>query len=157
MQQSLQAQKTIETVHTIFGDVPLEETNIYNFPFGILGFEAVHTFLLSNIAQKKVQGASLLQPLPPLNYSFLITPFQNVHQFYEEEDLLKLCAQQKFNREKTSFYGILTPRTTEEKEVIFSVMLQGPILIDHDERMGVQGIFETVRYNKRVDLLRFKR
>lgn len=145
-----------EHIDTIFGPITVHENSLLVFPAGILGFEEVHHFTISDAPKNKFKGIFLLQPLPPISHSFLIMPLQKQNGLLQKAHLEQACDLLTFHFDALDVYGIITPHMTDQN-ITMNINLQAPILIDQKRKIGCQYIFEDAVYPTKCEMIKFPR
>ena len=131
-----------------YGQIEVNEGQKIHFPQGILGFESFKDYVLLDAER---QPFYWLQSLDVENIAFvLINPFlfrPDYEMNIENEDLVPI--------------GIIDPA----KALIFSIVtiladgspmtanLQGPLVINRDNRLGIQAVLTDSRWKTKHDII----
>ena len=131
-----------------FGQVEVNEGQRLTFPVGLLGFESYKEFVLIDAEQ---QPFYWLQSLDDEHIAFiLINPF-----------LFRPDYEMNIDNEELQPIGISDPG----KAVIFAIVtipadnlpitanLQGPLVINRDNRLGIQAILTDSRWKTKHDII----
>ena len=131
-----------------FGQVEVNEHQKVTFPAGLLGFESFKDYVLLDAEQ---QPFYWLQSLDMEQVAFvLINPF-----------LFRPDYEMNIDNEELSLVGITDPG----KALIFSIVtilpggspmtanLQGPLVINRDNRIGIQAILTDSRWKTKHDII----
>ena len=131
-----------------FGQIEVDEHQKISFPLGLLGFESFKDFVLLDAEQ---QPFYWLQSLDVEQIAFiLINPF-----------LFRPDYEMNIDNDELVPIGITEP----EKALIFSIVtfpsdgspmtanLQGPLVINRDNRLGLQAVLTDSRWKTKHDIL----
>jgi flagellar assembly factor FliW len=131
-----------------YGLIDVDERQRITFPQGLFGFEGLKEYLLLDADR---QPFYWLQSMDTEGLAFiLINPF-----------LFRPDYEVNMDNEELKDIGITAP----EKALIFSIVtipanggpmtanLQGPLIINRDERLGRQAILTDLRWKTRHDIL----
>ena len=138
----------MKVITKAFGSIEVDERQKVSFPQGLFGFESFKEFVLLDAEQ---QPFYWLQSLDVEQIAFvLINPFlfrPDYEMNIENDELLPI--------------GITEPG----KAVIFSIVtipadgspmtanLQGPLVINRDNKMGIQAVLSDSRWKTKHDIL----
>ena len=138
----------MKVITKAFGPVEVDERQKVSFPQGLFGFESFKDYVLLDAEQ---QPFYWLQSLDVEQIAFvLINPFlfrPDYEMNIENDELLPI--------------GITEP----EKAVIFSIVtipsdgspmtanLQGPLIINRDNKIGLQAVLSDSRWKTKHDIL----
>ena len=134
---------------TRFGQIEVKSEDIVNFPEGLLGFPDCKKFTL--IADESSKPFKMLQSLDNPALAFVvIDPIiaQPNYHFNVTPDELKNIKTEK--TEELEVYVIVT-MATNVKDV--TVNLQGPLVINSQNRLGHQFVLVNTPYTTREKLL----
>lgn len=127
---------------TRFGDLEIDEKDIIKFPNGLPGFPEEQKFIL--LPCQENSPFSFLQSASEANLAFLVVdPFMffTDYEFKIEDELvqeLNLSA----NNPPQVFSIVTVPDCTEE----MTVNLLAPIIINTQDRIGLQFVLEKTNY-----------
>ena len=138
----------MKVITKAYGPVEVDERQKVSFPQGLFGFESFKDFVLLDAEQ---QPFYWLQSLDVEQIAFvLINPF-----------LFRPDYEMNIDNEELLPIGITEP----EKAVIFSIVtipddgtpmtanLQGPLVINRDNRKGIQAVLSDSRWKTKHDIL----
>ena len=129
----------------VFGEIEIEDEKIIMFDNGIVGFPEMQRFAIVHDEEKGVNaGIRYLQSLDETEFAMPVMDPLAVMPDYNpevEDELLKLIGD--FNEE--NLLVLVTVSVPREIKKI-SVNLQAPIIINAEEKKGVQVILESGDY-----------
>ena len=142
------------------GQVDVDEQKILTFPRGILGFEAHTRFVLLNSARPPFYW---LQSLSDIQTAFvLISPevFRSDYQLSLEKGELELLAVKELEGGELILQNgqpaellVFSIVTISAKQHNITANLQGPIIINTQNHLGMQGIQTDDRWQTRHYIL----
>ena len=128
-----------------FGDIEINEEEIFVFPEGILGFEDSRKFVLLDVPKNDL--FKVLQDVERKYVSFIIAVPWGIQGGYDisipDEDLLRINIQRK---EQALVMNIVTMPEVIEKSTI---NLLAPLVMNVDARLGRQYVLSEGRYTTR--------
>jgi len=131
-----------------FGDIEINEDEIFVFPEGILGFEDSRKFVLLDVPKNDL--FKVLQDIERKYVSFIIAVPWGIQGGYDisipDEDLLRIKIQKK---EQVLVMNIVTMPEALEKSTI---NLMAPLVMNIDARLGRQYVLSEGRYTTRHPL-----
>lgn len=131
-----------------FGDVEVNEEEIYIFPEGILGFEDSRKFVLLDVPKNDL--FKILQDVERKYVSFVIAVPWDIQGGYDiyipDDDLLRIKIQTK---EQVLVMNIVTMPEAVEKSTI---NLLAPLVMNVESRLGRQFVLSDGRYTTRHPL-----
>jgi len=131
-----------------FGDVEINEDEIFVFPEGILGFEDSRKFVLLDVPKNDL--FKILQDVERKYVSFIIAVPWGIQGGYDinipDEVLLRIQIQRK---EQVLVMNIVTMPEALEKSTI---NLLAPLVMNVDARLGRQYVLCEGRYTTRYPL-----
>lgn len=131
-----------------FGDVEVNEEEIYIFPEGILGFEDSRKFVLLDVPKNDL--FKILQDVERKYVSFVIAVPWDIQGGYDiyipDDDLLRIKIQTK---EQVLVMNIVTMPEEVEKSTI---NLLAPLVMNVESRLGRQFVLSDGRYTTRHPL-----
>lgn len=129
----------------VFGEIEIEDSKIITFDQGIVGFPEMQRFAIVHDEEKGVNaGIRYLQSLDEPEFAMPVMDPLDVMPEYNpevEDELLKPLGD--FSEE--NLLVLVTVSVPREIEKI-SVNLQAPIIINAEEKKGVQVIVENGEY-----------
>ena len=129
----------------VFGDIEIEDTKIITFDQGIVGFPEMQKFAIVHDEEKGVNaGIRYLQSVDEPEFAMPVMDPLVVMPGYNpevEDELLKPLG----NIHADNLLVLVTVSVPKEIEKI-SVNLQAPIIINAEEKKGVQVILELGDY-----------
>ena len=129
----------------VFGEIDIEEEKIINFENGIIGFPDLKKFTMIYDSEKGVNsGIRWLQSMDEPAFAMPVMDPFSIKEDYNpvvEDELLKALGN--MNEENTL---VLVSATIPKDLTKMSVNLQGPFVINVDERKGSQVIVENDDY-----------
>jgi flagellar assembly factor FliW len=132
-------------VDTRFGKITFGQTNIVDFPQGLIGMPESRRFGLSPIPDPRMGQFMILQSLEDLGLSFLVLPLQLGPTTVDHEDAREACAALAIPEADADFFTLVTLRKAE-KGISVSVNLRAPIIIDSKSRIARQYVLANPRY-----------
>lgn len=122
-------------IQTRLGEYEFDESKVLNFPHGLMGFETMHSFMLMVI--KPGSPFLLLQSLDDPSLGLLVTdPYVFMDEYIVKvSDAEQAILQVKDVKEVTVLVTVSIPRNKPE---LTTLSLTGPVLINHQVRVGVQ-------------------
>lgn len=130
-----------------FGDISINEENIYYFKNGIPGFEDLKTFIL--LKEDGVEEFSYMQSTTDEDICFiLVTPWQ-MKESYELEDIDEVENEVGFTK-SLEVYLVVSMSSVFESS---TVNIQAPILLNPDTRQGIQWILRNQKYSIKTPLI----
>ena len=129
----------------VFGEIDIEEDKIINFVNGIIGFPDLKRFTLIYDSERGVNsGIRWLQSMDEPGFAIPVMDPLAVKEDYNpmvEDELLKKLGD--MNEDNTL---VLVSATIPKDITKMSVNLQGPFIINADERKACQVIVENEDY-----------
>jgi len=136
-------------VHTkAYGKIEVDERQRIDFPYGILGFENFHNFILLDAQQ---QPFYWLQSLDVAEIAFVL-----IEPTIFRPDYTPDVPQEELHDidiEKKEDMLVLTIVTIPENYQDMTANLQGPILINREKRIGRQSISQNQNWKIRHKIL----
>jgi len=131
-----------------FGDIEINEEEIFVFPEGILGFEDSRKFILLDVPKNDL--FKVLQDVERMYVCFIIAVPWGIQGGYDinipDEDLLRIQIQRK---EQILVMNIVTMPEALEKSTI---NLMAPLVMNIETRLGRQYVLSEGRYTTRHPL-----
>jgi flagellar assembly factor FliW len=129
-----------------FGEIDIEEEKIIEFKDGIPGFENEKQFTVI-LNEDKDNPFHYLQSINNGELSFvIINPFEIFPEYdFEISDIAKNKLNIKNEKQVAVYTIVVIPEDIEK----MTTNLQGPIVINVDERKGKQVILDDARYHAR--------
>lgn len=131
-----------------FGDVEINDDEIFVFPEGILGFEDSRKFVLLDVPKNDL--FKILQDVERKYVSFIIAVPWGIQGGYDinipDEELLRIQIQRK---EQILVMNIVTMPEVIEKSTI---NLLAPLVMNNETRLGRQYVLSEGRYTTRHPL-----
>lgn len=131
-----------------FGDVEINDEEIFVFPEGVLGFEDSRKFVLLDVPKNDL--FKILQDVERKYVSFVIAVPWGIQGGYDisipDEDLFRIQIQRK---EQVLVMNIVTMPEAFEKSTI---NLLAPIVMNVEARLGRQYVLNEGRYNTKHPL-----
>lgn len=131
-----------------FGDIEINEEEIFVFPEGILGFEDSRKFVLLDVPKNDI--FKVLQDVERKYVSFIIAVPWGIQGGYDisipDEDLLRIKIQRK---EQVLVMNIVTMPEAMEKSTI---NLLAPIVMNVEAKLGRQYVLSEGRYTTKHPL-----
>lgn len=125
-----------------FGILEITESDIYNFPEGILGFPDHKKFALINM--EVLDPLKLLQSCDEPELAFIVCdPNQFVKDYVVR---INKEAEQKLDFKSEKEKQILSTLTFGEKREDTTVNLKGPLVFNLRKKIGAQLVLEDSRY-----------
>ena len=126
-----------------YGTIEIDERQVIDFPKGILGFEDLKKFALLDSQQEPFYW---LQSMDDKSIAFvLIQPFIFKPE-YTPDPVESELVDAKITNIKSDNILIFTIVTIPEDHTKMTANLQGPILINRDEKLGIQIISTNPRW-----------
>jgi flagellar assembly factor FliW len=135
----------LESLH--LGELDISEDSIINFPNGIPGFEDLKQFTIVDSEEPELPF-KWLQSIDKSDIAFvIINPFfiRFDYDFEVKDDLLKSIGVQN-PQELAIFCIVVVP---PENLNNMTINLKAPLIINPKERMGMQAILDSDKYNVR--------
>lgn len=137
----------MKTIHTRFGEIEYDPSNILHFPEGLIGLDQLKHFLV--MPNKKEGPLFWIQCVDDPAFAFVVTDPTNFFADYvvlpDADERLKLG----IDKNETCFVLAIVS-VSEEKEITLN--LSGPILYAPESNKGLQVILEDPRYDTRTPL-----
>ncbi len=131
-----------------FGEIEVNEEELFLFPEGILGFEDSRKFVLLDVPKNDL--FKILQDVERKYVSFVIAVPWGIQGGYDisipDEDLLRIQIQRK---EQVLVMNIVTMPEAIEKSTI---NLLAPVVMNVEARLGRQYVLSDGRYTTRHPL-----
>lgn len=138
-------------IHTkIFGDVEISDDKIITFENGIVGFPDLKTFTILHDAEKSDGGIRFLQSIEEPGFAMPVMDPLIVAPDYDpevEDELLAPIGDVS----KGNILVLVTVRVPSDLTQM-TVNLQGPFVINVDERKACQVIVDTEKYPVRFPI-----
>lgn len=131
----------IETLQ--FGEIDIDEKNIINFNEGILGFEDYKKYIIIDNPDEEIPFKTL-QCIDEPSLSFvIINPFifKNDYEFTLSDNTIE-----KLKIENENEVAIFTIVVIPEEISKMTANLQGPLIINANEKLGKQIVLENKNY-----------
>ena len=133
-----------------FGRTEIDERQILNFPYGIFGFENLTKYILLDSAQPPFYW---LQSFDVREIAFVL-----INPFLFKPDYNPLIPIDDYNKinlsiEDTENILIFSIVTIPEKSEDMTANLQGPILINKNNKQGIQSISTNIIYRVKHRIL----
>lgn len=136
-----------------FGIVQFAEEDIFDFPYGLPGFEAEHRFLC--IERPALRPVVFLQSIERTDLCFITLPARSVDPGYE----LEVASEER------TVLGLATaePAVWEQSLACLAIVclpadgtptanLLGPVVLSRETRKGVQAVRDDCRYSAMTPL-----
>ena len=140
------------TLVTRFGEVPLSDDRLIEFPAGLLGFADCRRYVLADLPGREA-AFRLLQSVDEPELAFLVLPLDLSEGPIGRSDLEQVCSELGLEWRSLVALAIVTLRQ-EGGEVQVSVNLKAPLLVDSRRQCGRQHVFAGDTYPLRHDLPR---
>ena len=129
-----------------FGDISINEDNIYYFKNGIPGFEGLKSFVL--IKEDNQDDFFYLQSVTDENVCFItVTPWK-MKDVYEIESTAEIEKELGYTESLEVYLVVCTHQDINKS----TVNTQAPLLLNPDTKMGIQCILDNSKYNTRTPL-----
>ncbi len=132
------------------GDMEVSQEDIISFPYGLLGFENHHNFIILD-----VPGNNHFKFLQDVNHSYLAFLIINPWDFFSDyeidipdESLSKIDIDSK-QENKIEVYNIVTLGVTFQES---TANLLAPIIINSKDKIGKQFVFNDSIYTTKHKL-----
>jgi flagellar assembly factor FliW len=137
----------MKTIHTRFGEVEYDPSNIVHFPEGLIGLDQLKQFLV--MPNKKEGPLFWIQCVDDPAFAFVVTDPTNFFLDYvvlpDDNERRKLGIG-----ENDACFVLAIVSVSETKEITLN--LSGPILYAPETNKGLQVILEDPRYDIRTPL-----
>lgn len=135
----------METIKTRFGEVTVDTSKAITFSQGLLGMPDKFQFVLTNFPNPKMQQFMLLQSLEDTTLSFITLPLNMQNAIIQAEDLKAACRDARIDAANMAVLLIVSVHRSMSG-VKLSVNARAPLLIDANQRVGVQYVFQQDCY-----------
>ena len=131
-----------------FGIVEIEEQQKITFPQGLFGFESFKEYVLLDAEQEPFFW---LQSMQDEQVAFvLINPFLFKSDYEMNIDNEELNAIEISDPEKAVIFSIVTIPVDDGS---MTANLQGPLIINRENRLGIQAILTDSRWKTKHDII----
>jgi len=131
-----------------FGEIEVEEDQIFSFPSGLIGFSEERRFVIRE--DEAAAPFRWLQAIDTQDLAFvMIEPHVSISNY---ELVLTNDHLKKLNAEKTEDLSVYSLVTMAKKMEDVTINLQGPLLFNLEKRLGIQIIVQDSRYSTRHSL-----
>jgi len=135
----------METIKTRFGDITVDTSKTIVFPQGLLGMPDRFQFVLTGFPNPKMQQFMLLQSLDDPSLSFITLPLDLQNAIIQADDLKTACREAQVDVSSVATLLIVSVHRNLSG-VNLSVNARAPLLIDANQKMGVQYVFQQDHY-----------
>lgn len=128
----------------VFGEIEVREETIIEFPSGIIGFPEMKKFLLIHEEEEEKKGIRWLQSIEEPGFAMpVMDPLAILEEYNPEieEELLKEIGEVT----QENILALVTLSVPSDLTKM-SINLQGPIIINAEERKACQIILDTDKY-----------
>ena len=139
---------TFET--TRFGPVEVNSDEVYFFPQGLIGFEALKRFVL--LDSKKGNIIQWLQAIDDPAVAFLVSEPQSFIPSFEIKYPDATSSEPVMDRDQFQQLKTLTMLSLDRNEGVLHVHVMSPLLLDTSGRKGVQIMTDTPHPTVKVPL-----
>jgi len=131
----------IKVETTRFGPVEVNSDEVYSFPQGLIGFEALKRFVL--LDSKKGTIVQWLQAVDDPAVAFLVSEPQSFIPSFEIEFPDATASEPVIDRDHFQRLKTLTMLSLDRNEGVLHVHVMSPLLLDTSNRKGVQIMTDT--------------
>ncbi len=135
-------------VETRFGKATIYPARAIQFRNGLLGFEGLDRFCLTEFPMQRMQHFKLLQSLDDKDLSFITLPLAIHNDFIAAEDVLDAAKSLSIPTEHLAVLLIVSVHR-RVNVVNLSVNARAPLLVDVDRKVAYQHVFANNRYDIR--------
>ncbi len=137
----------MKTIHTRFGEVEYDPSQVIHFPEGLIGLDQLKDFLV--MPNKKQGPLFWIQSVDDPAFAFVVTDPSNFFPDYivlpDAQERRKLGIG-----EEDACFVLSIVTISHQREITFN--LSGPVLYAPKTNQGLQVILEDARYNTRTPL-----
>lgn len=135
----------METIKSRFGDLTVDTSKTIIFGRGMLGMPDKHQFVLANFPNAKMQQFMLLQSLDDKNLSFITLPLDLKNNIITASDITMACRDLQISEASAAMLLIVNVHRGVDA-VKLSVNARAPLLIDANNKIGAQYVFQHDNY-----------
>ena len=135
----------METITSRFGEIMVDTSKAIHFPYGLLGMQGKSNFVITAFPNPKMQQFKLLQSLDNHAISFITLPVAMQNGIINYADLQGACKDLQMEENTTAVLLIVTVHRTLDK-VKLSVNARAPLLLDSENRVGAQYVYQSEQY-----------
>lgn len=134
-----------------FGEVSIDESQILEFPTGILAFEQFHKYIL--LSGNESNNFSWLQSVEESSLAFLVMRIRDLLATYTPQTSKEHLEEIQISslEDGVEILGIITIPPSEPEKM--TINLQGPILVNTALKKAAQVISENEEHQVRIPVL----
>lgn len=144
-----------DAIETNFGSMLYQRSNVFYFADPIIGFADVDEYALLAMPNDDFKEFILLQSITRPDLSFVALPFYLENDFYEKDDLTKVCNDLNLDAKSTTFLSIVSLKNDAEN-IFVNLNLRAPIFLDLEHQRAYQRVLENPNYPIRYQMAAIK-